>query len=107
MWFLEVRGHLDLTGLEVVENPDFGTGCSSSIRSALGVVDPRSDGIVLLLGDQPGVASASVRSLLAAAGPAMPIAVSRYDDGRGIRSGSGETCSASLLGSRVTRACGS
>ena len=79
----QVREHLDLTGLEVVENPDFGTGCSSSIRSALGVVDPRSDGIVLLLGDQPGVASASVRCLLAAAGPAMPIAVSRYDDGRG------------------------
>ncbi len=80
----QVRGRVELTGLEVVENPDFGTGCSSSIRSALGVVDPRSDGIVLLLGDQPGVASASVRSLLAAAsGLAAPIAVSRYDDGRG------------------------
>lgn len=80
----QVRERVDLTGLEVVENPDFGTGCSSSIRSALGVVDPRSDGIVLLLGDQPGVTSASVRSLLAAAaGLATPIAVSRYDDGRG------------------------
>jgi molybdenum cofactor cytidylyltransferase len=80
----QVRERVDLTGLEVVDNPDFGTGCSSSIRSALGVVDPRSDGIVLLLGDQPGVASASVRSLVAAAsGLAAPIAVSRYDDGRG------------------------
>ena len=80
----QVRERVELTGLEVVDNPDFGTGCSSSIRAALGVVDPRSDGIVLLLGDQPGVASASVRSLLAAASDlAAPIAVSRYDDGRG------------------------
>jgi molybdenum cofactor cytidylyltransferase len=44
-------------------------------------VDPRSDGIVLLLGDQPGVTSATVRSLLAAV--ADPIGVTRYDDGPG------------------------
>jgi molybdenum cofactor cytidylyltransferase len=80
----QVRERVDLTGVQIVENVDFGAGCSSSIVSALGVVDPRSDGIVLLLGDQPGVTTATVRSLVAkVADPALPVAVSRYDDGRG------------------------
>jgi molybdenum cofactor cytidylyltransferase len=51
---------------------------------ALDAVDRRTDGIVVLLGDQPGVTSATVWSLVAeVAGPATPIGVSRYDDGRG------------------------
>jgi molybdenum cofactor cytidylyltransferase len=80
----QVHEAIDLDGLRVVENPEFGTGCSSSIVSAVEVVDPRSDGIVLMLGDQPGVTSATVWSLLVEmAGQAAPIGVSRYDDGRG------------------------
>jgi molybdenum cofactor cytidylyltransferase len=83
----QVHDRIDLDGLQVVENPDFGTGCSSSIVSAVEVLDPRSDGIVLMLGDQPGVTPATVWSLVAevagVAGPAAPIGVSRYDDGRG------------------------
>jgi molybdenum cofactor cytidylyltransferase len=80
----QVHDRIDLDGLHVVENPDFGTGCSSSIVSAVEVLDPRSDGIVLMLGDQPGVTPATVWSLVAeVAGPAAPIGVSRYDDGRG------------------------
>ncbi|TCN44799.1 molybdenum cofactor cytidylyltransferase [Kribbella orskensis] len=77
----QVRDQVDLSGVEVVENTAFGTGCSSSIVTALAVVDPRSDGIVLMLGDQPGVTDATVRSLVGNARTA--IAVSRYDDGRG------------------------
>ena len=38
--------------------------------------------LVLLLGDQPGVEPASVRALLAGRGDA-PLAVCRYEDGRG------------------------
>jgi molybdenum cofactor cytidylyltransferase len=85
----QVREQVELDGIHVVENPDFGSGCSSSIVAALDVVDPRSDGIVLLLADQPGVTSTSVRSLLAAvsgpgSGPGSgPVVVTRYDDGRG------------------------
>jgi len=78
----QVRDRVDLSGAEVVENTAFGTGCSSSIVTALAVVDPRSAGIVLMLGDQPGVTAAAVRSLVGAAAQAA-IAVSRYDDGRG------------------------
>src|SRR5262249_44904545 len=39
----EVRGAVDFAGLEVVENREFGEGCSSSIAAALGAVDPRAD----------------------------------------------------------------
>jgi molybdenum cofactor cytidylyltransferase len=45
-------------------------------------VDPRSDVLVLLLGDQPGVRAESVAALLAARGDARFV-VCRYDDGRG------------------------
>ncbi|TCM44871.1 NTP transferase domain-containing protein [Kribbella sp. VKM Ac-2568] len=77
----QVRDQVDLSGAEIVENTAFGTGCSSSLVTALAAVDPRSDGIVLLLGDQPGVTDATVRSLVGHARTA--IGVSRYDDGRG------------------------
>jgi molybdenum cofactor cytidylyltransferase len=78
----EVLGQVDLSGVDVVENPEYGSGCSSSIAAALGAVDPRSDVLVLLLGDQPGVHAATVVSLLTGRGEAA-FAVCRYDDGRG------------------------
>ena len=78
----EVRDTVDLSGVEVVENPDYGAGCSSSVAAALPAVDPRCDVLVLLLGDQPGVTPRTVAALLTARGDA-PLAVCRYDDGRG------------------------
>ena len=78
----EVRGSVDLAGADVVVNDAYGVGCSSSIAAALGVVDPRCDVLVLLLGDQPGVSVDTVAALLAGRGDA-PLAVCRYDDGRG------------------------
>jgi molybdenum cofactor cytidylyltransferase len=78
----DVRATVDLTGTEVVVNDAYGTGCSSSIAAALGVLDPRCEVLVLLLGDQPGVTRKTVAALVAGRGDA-PIAVCRYDDGRG------------------------
>jgi len=78
----DVRAKVDLSGAEVVENRDYGEGCSSSIAAALPALDPRCDVLVLMLGDQPGVGPTAVRTLLARHGEA-PIAVSRYEDGRG------------------------
>ncbi|MCW2995002.1 MAG: molybdenum cofactor biosynthesis protein, partial [Conexibacter sp.] len=46
-----VRAEVDLTDVEVIENPVFGSGCSSSIAAALAAVDPRAEVLVLLLGD--------------------------------------------------------
>lgn len=78
----EVRAAVDLTGADVVVNDAYGSGCSSSIAAAMDALDQRCDVLVLLLGDQPGVDAATVRALLAGRGDA-PLAVCRYDDGRG------------------------
>ena len=78
----DVRERVDFTGADVVVNPDYGKGCSSSIAAALGVVNQRCDVLVLMLGDQPGVTPDTVRALLDGRGDA-PLAVCRYDDGRG------------------------
>jgi molybdenum cofactor cytidylyltransferase len=73
---------VDFSGVEVVENPRYGEGCSSSIAAALTAVDARSNVLVLLLGDQLGVRPEIVAALLAGRGGAA-FAVCRYDDGRG------------------------
>ena len=77
-----IRAAVDLHGVEVVENPQFGAGCSSSIAAALGGVAAHADVLVLLLADQPGVTTATVRALLAGRGDA-PLAACAYEDGRG------------------------
>ncbi|GAA3110586.1 molybdenum cofactor cytidylyltransferase [Kribbella aluminosa] len=74
----QIRDRIDLDGVRVVESPHADTG-SSSIVPALDAVDRRADGIVVLLGDQPGITSAAVWSLVAEV--ATPIGVCRYDDG--------------------------
>lgn len=78
----DVRESVDFTGVQVVENEAFGTGCSSSIAAALGAVDARCEVLVLMLGDQPGVSASAVEALLAARGNAR-LAACAYTDGRG------------------------
>ncbi len=78
----EVRQAVDFDGVQVVENPGFGEGCSSSISAALRAVDPVTEALVLMLGDQPGVSASSVAAVLAGLGGA-PIAACAYSDGRG------------------------
>lgn len=77
----QVRSSVDLGTAEVVENPEYSTGCSSSIAAALRSVDDRADGLVLLLGDQPGINPADVARLIADETASM--AVCRYDNGLG------------------------
>lgn len=69
---------------QVVVNPERSAGCSASYRAGLGAVDPRAEAVVVLLGDQPGIDSATIDQLLAAwtAAPA-PLALVRYRDGLG------------------------
>jgi molybdenum cofactor cytidylyltransferase len=78
----EIVERVDMRGAEVVVNESYGEGCSSSIAAALPFVDPAADVLVLMLGDQPGVSAANVCGLVQGRGDA-PIAVCRYDDGRG------------------------
>jgi molybdenum cofactor cytidylyltransferase len=77
-----VRDEVDLTGTAVVDNPEFSQGCGSSISTAIGSVDPAADGVILLLGDQPGVSADTVRRLVDLVGDA-PIGVCRYRNGLG------------------------
>jgi molybdenum cofactor cytidylyltransferase len=78
----EVRATVDFGGVEVVENRAFGEGCSSSIAAALDAVDPASEVLVLMLGDQPGVTAPTVAALLTGRGRS-PLAACAYADGRG------------------------
>jgi molybdenum cofactor cytidylyltransferase len=78
----DVRAQVDLAGAEIVVNEAYGAGCSSSIAAALGTIDARCDVLVLMLGDMPGVTAATVEALLAHRGDS-PLAVCRYDNGRG------------------------
>ena len=78
----EIRAAVDLSGADVIENHDYGEGCSSSIALALEAVDPETDVLVLLLGDQPGVTPATVHALLDGRGDA-PLALCGYANGRG------------------------
>jgi molybdenum cofactor cytidylyltransferase len=77
-----IRETVDLRTVNVVENREFGTGCSSSIAAALSVVEPQTAVLVLLLADQPGVTPATVATLLAGRG-AAPLAACAYENGRG------------------------
>jgi molybdenum cofactor cytidylyltransferase len=77
-----VRARADLAGFTIVDVPAAGSGCGASVSTAVGVVDPRADGLVLLLGDQPQVRADSVAALVAAAGGGA-IGVCRYQDGLG------------------------
>lgn len=78
----DVRDRVDFEGCEVVENVNYTAGCSSSIGAAIGAVDERSDGVVLLLGDQPDVSPAVVATLVRTAKGA-PLGVTLYEEGRG------------------------
>ncbi len=78
----EVLQEVDFNGVTVVENQQFGEGCSSSIVAALDSVDPHSEALVLLLGDQPGVRADAVAALIAG-GAGADLAACAYEDGRG------------------------
>ena len=78
----DVRRTVNTQGCDLVDNPEYDTGCSSSIASAIPALHPQTDLLVLLLGDQPGVRPESVRALIAGRGESS-IAVCRYDNGIG------------------------
>ncbi len=78
----QVRQAVDLDGLQTVEVDDPGSGCSGSLKVAIGQVDPDSAGIILMLGDQPGVTAGAVGRLVEQ-GSGHQIAVCRYSDGIG------------------------
>lgn len=82
----DVLDNIDFDGLDVVDSLHFTDGCSSSIVSALGSLSANTQGIVMLLGDQPGVELSAIETLITAATSAdepAPLAVCNYRDGVG------------------------
>ena len=51
----QIRQRVDFGFAKVVENPVFGEGCASSYRAGIGALDPKSEGIMIILGDQPEI----------------------------------------------------
>ena len=76
----EVVARVDLSGIDVVRNPGFGAGCSSSIVAALPAIRPDAAGVVLMLGDQPELSPTAARAV---ASVDADLAVCRYRDGLG------------------------
>ncbi len=60
----EVRGRVSLVRSRFVETPDFGEGCSASIRNGLKAVSPKAEAAVLILGDQPEIDAAAIRAVV-------------------------------------------
>jgi molybdenum cofactor cytidylyltransferase len=78
----QVRQKVSLEGLQTVEVDDPGSGCAGSLKVAIGHVDDDSAGVVLMLGDQPGVTTGTVARLIEQ-GRGHQMGVCRYTDGIG------------------------
>ena len=70
---------VDITGIEVVTNPDWPTGMGSSLRAGLQAVSGRADAAMVFLVDQPGTTVATVERLVAAWRADGRAAVATYD----------------------------
>jgi molybdenum cofactor cytidylyltransferase len=51
----EIREQVDFGSARVVDNPVFTEGCSSSYKVGLAALNPESQAIMIILGDQPGI----------------------------------------------------
>ncbi len=80
----EIERQLDLSNLTVVDNPDYATGQSSSVRAALRDLPDAIDAIVFVLADQPLVEPSVIEALASARRESRaPIVQPQYAEGRG------------------------
>jgi molybdenum cofactor cytidylyltransferase len=59
----EIRERVDFGDAKVVKNPVFTEGCASSYRAGIAALDSRSDAIMIVLGDQPGITPEIINAL--------------------------------------------
>ena len=80
----DIRERIDFGVVRVVENPVFAEGCSSSYHAGIAALDQRSEAIMIILGDQPGITPDIINSLAEEwrAG-AAPIALCSYGGRKG------------------------
>ena len=51
----QIRERVDFGTAKVVENPAFSEGCAASYRAGIAALSPRSEALMIILGDQPGI----------------------------------------------------
>lgn len=61
-----VRAALAGRRVRIVENPDYQQGQSTSVRAGIAALAPATEAVIILLGDQPLVTSAILKSLVQA-----------------------------------------
>ena len=80
----DVRAALAGHRVRIVENPDYQQGQSTSVRAGIAALDPGVQAVIILLGDQPLVKPAILKSLLQAWQRSnKPIVVPFYNGQRG------------------------
>lgn len=81
----DVRAALAETPVSWVHNPDFATGLSTSIKAGLAALPEAVDGVLVCLGDMPGISAAVLDTLIEALDPlhGKTIVVPRVDGRRG------------------------
>jgi molybdenum cofactor cytidylyltransferase len=62
----DMRCPLERTGAKVIVNPFYRRGMSTSIRKGIRTIDPGSEGILIALGDQPFLKTATINALIRA-----------------------------------------
>lgn len=69
--------------LIVLENPRFAQGQSTSLKAGLSAIDERSEGVLVLMGDQPFVGPDIIDALIERAGvTGAPLVMPQYVQGR-------------------------
>jgi molybdenum cofactor cytidylyltransferase len=80
----EIRARVEFGKARVVENPVFTSGCASSYRAGLAALDPQSDAIMIILGDQPGITPEIINRVAEEwRASEAPIALSSYQGRKG------------------------
>lgn len=76
----EIEAELAGLAVDIVRNPDYAQGMSTSLRAGIAALEPACDGAVVMLADMPHVTGPDIRGLLdafaAAGGQAIVRAVS-------------------------------
>ncbi len=79
-----VRDSVSFDGARAVVNPAYTDGMSTSLRAGVRAADPRSDGLLIVLGDQPFVESATINRLIERRnGSHAKILIPTYEGARG------------------------
>ena len=60
----EIRRALSNHDINFVHNPNYADGLSTSLRTAIGALDADTDGVVVCLGDMPGITAEHINALI-------------------------------------------